>query len=178
MCACSSQKTAVHGLIWRHLASLCSSVAIAKCSAAPSRNGHNAVVMYHVHGRFHTTLPPLRTFNFFACRGVTSVLEVLQPWVAPNSKTCRVTHGRLCMAGSEETGGWRLPFLLIAAPTILLAVIMVLTTVEPPRGVTEDALKATYAQVEGFAYKVNSFLGQAHMVASSSHCQSDCRIPT
>ena len=37
--------------------------------------------------------------------------------------------------------GWRLPFVIVAVPTLLLAVLMLLTAEEPPRGVTEAALQ-------------------------------------
>ncbi|KIZ04154.1 major facilitator superfamily MFS-1 [Monoraphidium neglectum] len=46
---------------------------------------------------------------------------------------------------------WRIPFVLVAAPALLLALIMVATTREPPRGAFEEALRHQYA--EGHAYE-------------------------
>ena len=37
--------------------------------------------------------------------------------------------------------GWRWPFIIVAAPAILMAFLMILTVPEPPRGVTEDAIQ-------------------------------------
>jgi predicted MFS family arabinose efflux permease len=39
--------------------------------------------------------------------------------------------------------GWRWPFVLVAMPAILAAILMILTTREPERGATEDALKVS-----------------------------------
>lgn len=41
---------------------------------------------------------------------------------------------------------WRLPFVVMAAPAIVLAIVMLLTTDEPPRGAFEEALKDQYAE--------------------------------
>ncbi|KAI8473562.1 MAG: major facilitator superfamily domain-containing protein, partial [Monoraphidium minutum] len=46
---------------------------------------------------------------------------------------------------------WRLPFVLVAAPALLLALVMVLVTREPPRGAFEEALRHQYA--EGVPYE-------------------------
>ena len=35
---------------------------------------------------------------------------------------------------------WRLPFVIVSAPAIVIAVVMLFTTKEPPRGVCEEAL--------------------------------------
>jgi len=40
---------------------------------------------------------------------------------------------------------WRVPFVVVAVPAILLNFVMIFTTVEPPRGGFEEALKSTYA---------------------------------
>ena len=45
----------------------------------------------------------------------------------------------LCSPGPYA--GWRLPFVIVAVPTLLLALLMLLTAEEPPRGVTEAALQ-------------------------------------
>ena len=37
--------------------------------------------------------------------------------------------------------GWRWPFVIVAFPAILASFLMILTTREPERGATEDALK-------------------------------------
>lgn len=37
---------------------------------------------------------------------------------------------------------WRLPFVLVAAPSLLAALLMLLTTREPPRGACEEAMQA------------------------------------
>ena len=40
--------------------------------------------------------------------------------------------------------GWRVPFVIVAVPTLLLAMLMLVTAEEPPRGVTEAALQVRY----------------------------------
>lgn len=37
--------------------------------------------------------------------------------------------------------GWRWPFIIVAAPAVVCAVLMLLTVKEPPRGASEDALQ-------------------------------------
>ncbi|KAK9830293.1 hypothetical protein WJX72_010834 [[Myrmecia] bisecta] len=49
--------------------------------------------------------------------------------------------------------GWRWPFVIVAAPTIALATLMVLITSDPPRGAMEQALQEQYAHVKDFAYE-------------------------
>lgn len=44
---------------------------------------------------------------------------------------------------------WRLPFVVVAVPSLLVALIMRLTTTEPPRGGFEEALQA---RGDGTAY--------------------------
>ena len=39
--------------------------------------------------------------------------------------------------------GWRWPFVIVAFPAILASFLMILTTREPERGATEDALKVS-----------------------------------
>jgi hypothetical protein len=46
---------------------------------------------------------------------------------------------------------WRLPFVLVAIPAVLLALVMVLTTSDPPRGAFEVALQAGMG--EGLSYE-------------------------
>jgi hypothetical protein len=46
---------------------------------------------------------------------------------------------------------WRLPFVLVAIPAVLLALLMVLTTSDPPRGAFEVALQAGMG--EGLSYE-------------------------
>ncbi len=56
----------------------------------------------------------------------------------------RRSNGRLTRLFSPCAGpyaGWRLPFVIVAVPTLLLALLMLLTAEEPPRGVTEAALQ-------------------------------------
>lgn len=48
--------------------------------------------------------------------------------------------------------GWRWPFVIVAVPSIALATVMLLTTEEPPRGATEQALQGQYKDGEGFVY--------------------------
>lgn len=43
--------------------------------------------------------------------------------------------------------------MIVSVPTILLALLMLLTTDEPPRGVMEEALQEHYAAGEGFVYE-------------------------
>ncbi len=50
-----------------------------------------------------------------------------------------ITHFLSTCAGPYA--GWRLPFVIVAVPTLLLALLMLLTAEEPPRGVTEAALQ-------------------------------------
>lgn len=52
-----------------------------------------------------------------------------------------------CPASFTAAGssiGWRWPFVIVAVPSIVLALVMVLTTEEPQRGVTEQALHQTF----------------------------------
>lgn len=36
---------------------------------------------------------------------------------------------------------WRVPFVVVAAPSLVMALVMQLTTTEPPRGAFEEALQ-------------------------------------
>lgn len=61
--------------------------------------------------------------------------------------------------------GWRWPFVIVAVPSIVAAVVMVLTTDEPPRGVTEHALHQ--------AFEVGTCLQGLHnqyWQCSQAHC--------
>ncbi|CAL5223333.1 g5832 [Coccomyxa viridis] len=62
--------------------------------------------------------------------------------------------------------GWRWPFVIVALPAILAAILMVLTTREPERGATEDALKDLYA-VEGFSYQEKISVRKLKLLASN-----------
>ncbi|GLI68460.1 hypothetical protein VaNZ11_012882, partial [Volvox africanus] len=44
---------------------------------------------------------------------------------------------------------WRVPFMVVAAPSLAVALVMLLTTVEPPRGAFEEALRERYAEGMG-----------------------------
>ncbi|GIL90022.1 hypothetical protein Vretimale_18101 [Volvox reticuliferus] len=44
---------------------------------------------------------------------------------------------------------WRVPFVVVAAPSLGVALMMLLTTVEPPRGAFEEALRERYAEGMG-----------------------------
>lgn len=48
--------------------------------------------------------------------------------------------------------GWRWPFVIVALPAIGVATLMLLTTEEPTRGVTEAALQERWAAEPGFEY--------------------------
>ncbi|RMZ55585.1 hypothetical protein APUTEX25_000168 [Auxenochlorella protothecoides] len=48
--------------------------------------------------------------------------------------------------------GWRAPFAIVAAPTVVLAVLMLCTTRDPPRGRTEEALAEVFEGNPGFVY--------------------------
>ncbi|CAK0784876.1 hypothetical protein CVIRNUC_008081 [Coccomyxa viridis] len=62
--------------------------------------------------------------------------------------------------------GWRWPFVIVAFPAILASFLMILTTREPERGATEDALKDLYA-VEGFRYQEKISLSKLKLLASN-----------
>ena len=49
--------------------------------------------------------------------------------------------------------GWRAPFAIVALPSAAVALLMLLTTRDPPRGRTELALAERYESGEGFAYE-------------------------
>ena len=53
----------------------------------------------------------------------------------------RQRHGWPLLRRAGPYAGWRLPFVIVAVPTLLLALLMLLTAEEPPRGVTEAALQ-------------------------------------
>ncbi|KAL6755542.1 major facilitator superfamily domain-containing protein [Haematococcus lacustris] len=55
------------------------------------------------------------------------------------------------LAGMLGESNWRIPFMVVAVPAVVVACIMLLTTQEPPRGAFEEALQGVYA--EGEAYK-------------------------
>lgn len=55
------------------------------------------------------------------------------------------------VAGAIPGLDWRTPFLLVSAPTVLLAVVTAWTTQDPQRGAAEPALRET-VQLEGFFY--------------------------
>ena len=71
--------------------------------------------------------------------------------------TCVVlSQGAGVALGQAVAGGipgldWRLPFLIVSLPTVLLALFMAWTTTDPQRGAAEPALRET-AQLEGFFY--------------------------
>ncbi|KAK9832459.1 hypothetical protein WJX74_010797 [Apatococcus lobatus] len=48
--------------------------------------------------------------------------------------------------------GWRWPFVIVAVPAILSALIMILTTREPKHGMAEEALAGRYASAKEFSY--------------------------
>lgn len=49
----------------------------------------------------------------------------------------------------------RLPFVLVAVPTMVLALILGLTTREPPRGLSEVALTEKYERSNNFEYRAD-----------------------
>jgi predicted MFS family arabinose efflux permease len=64
----------------------------------------------------------------------------------------RVQHS-LWFLCAGPSSGWRLPFVLVSAPAILLAFLMLFTTEEPLRGGMESALAAHVHQPESsFVY--------------------------
>jgi MFS family permease len=60
---------------------------------------------------------------------------------SPRCSGCGLVSG--CCAGPHA--GWRWPFVIVALPAMLAAFLMMLTTREPERGATEDALKVCAA---------------------------------
>lgn len=48
--------------------------------------------------------------------------------------------------------GWRWPFVIVAMPAVLLAVVMLVTVPEPQRGGTEAALQVHFEETPGFHY--------------------------
>lgn len=50
---------------------------------------------------------------------------------------------------------WRLPFVIVAAPSLLVALVMLLTTQEPPRGAFEEALQQRYTQGQQYTETVS-----------------------
>lgn len=68
-----------------------------------------------------------------------------------------LSQGAGAAVGQAVAGGisgidWRLPFVLVSAPALIVAAITALTTRDPPRGGAEPALKPT-EHVEGFHYE-------------------------
>lgn len=51
---------------------------------------------------------------------------------------------RQALAGAiGPATNWRVPFVVVAAPSLMVALVMLLTTREPPRGAFEEALRET-----------------------------------
>jgi predicted MFS family arabinose efflux permease len=48
--------------------------------------------------------------------------------------------------------GWRWPFVIVAVPAVLAATLMMFTTEEPPRGVTEAAVKKQLKETHDYVY--------------------------
>ncbi len=62
--------------------------------------------------------------------------------------------------GSSTTGmfgvvGWRLPFVIVAGPAFIMAVLFMFTVKEPPRGRTEESLKDLIEDGKVYASKIN-----------------------
>ncbi len=57
-----------------------------------------------------------------------------------------------CIAG---ICGWRLPFVIVAVPAFIMAILFMLTVKEPPRGRTEDSLKELIEEGKVYASKIN-----------------------
>jgi len=57
-----------------------------------------------------------------------------------------------CIAG---ICGWRLPFVIVAVPAFLMAILFMLTVKEPPRGRTEESLKDLIEEGKVYTSKIN-----------------------
>ena len=58
------------------------------------------------------------------------------------SMSCGIAFGQLLAGIVGPTGGWRLPFIIVAIPAMLFAVLILLTGAEPPRGGQEEATRS------------------------------------
>ncbi|KAL3148730.1 hypothetical protein ABBQ38_014141 [Trebouxia sp. C0009 RCD-2024] len=60
--------------------------------------------------------------------------------------------GQALAGGIGPVTNWRWPFVIVALPSLLVTGVMLATTQEPPRGITEPALKAEFAADPSFVY--------------------------
>jgi hypothetical protein len=62
-------------------------------------------------------------------------LPRLRPALTP------LLHPQALSGSIGPATNWRVPFVVVAAPSLAVAVLMQLTTQEPPRGAFEEALR-------------------------------------
>lgn len=72
-----------------------------------------------------------------------------------------IALGQLIAGFLGPTYGWRLPFIVVSAPNFLLSILFLLTTREPVRGQSEEALAALAAEghVAGGRFSLADYLG-------------------
>lgn len=58
------------------------------------------------------------------------------------SMSCGIAFGQLLAGVVGPTAGWRLPFVLVAVPAILFAILIFFTGIEPKRGGQEEAVRS------------------------------------
>ena len=81
------------------------------------------------------------------------------------------TTTRLCAGPSI---GWRWPFIIVAAPAVVCAFLMLFTVKEPPRGASEDALQVCSGTAEspGFPHCYATFSLLLVLVDLSTGCSA------
>ncbi|EFJ46143.1 hypothetical protein VOLCADRAFT_93591 [Volvox carteri f. nagariensis] len=111
--------------------------------------------------------PGVRSFwQFFLLRALTGVavggcfplvFSLLGDLYPPGRRTAvsaavQIATGLGIAAGQALSGSigpatnWRLPFVVVAAPSLCAALLMLATTQEPPRGAFEEALRERYSE--------------------------------
>lgn len=62
----------------------------------------------------------------------------------PNTPSCWPANSQAVSATVGPATNWRLPFVLVSIPALLVALLMLFTVDEPPRGGFEEALREVY----------------------------------
>lgn len=66
-----------------------------------------------------------------------------------------IASGQLLAGAIGPTYGWRLPFIIVGMPNLLLILLFALTVKEPPRGITEESLSDLIQEGKVYTAKIN-----------------------
>jgi MFS family permease len=106
--------------------------------------------------------PPHNVNNGAPAAGAAPIIfgllsDLFPPAERPHVTTCVVvSQGAGASLGQVIAGGfpsldWRMPFVLVSIPALLVAIVTAATTADPARGGAEPALQGVH-ELQGFAY--------------------------